>query len=114
MAVRLKKYDEAKGARPALLEAIRQALEGASDDVLGRVAGLLGLPLAGGTDGASAYSETPADRREVAKVQAHAEKFSEQFRKHGTEPAAVVAAFRSARKRDPGLTAERFLNPSGR
>jgi hypothetical protein len=58
----------------------------------------------------------PADKAgvegEVAKVEAHFESFSEDFQKCGTTKEELVGAFKNRAKREPGLTAERFLGNS--
>ncbi len=47
---------------------------------------------------------------EKAKVIAHVEKFSEEFRTMDMTAEEVARAFESKRKQDPTLTAEKYLN----
>ncbi len=55
-----------------------------------------------------AGSAAPADP-EKAKVEAHWNSFSESFGKH-TPKTEFLTAFDNARKIDPAVTADRFLN----
>lgn len=54
------------------------------------------------------------DDAEARKVEAHCERYAEDFRRIGTPKEAIVKAFRSARRVRPNLTAEAFLNARGR
>jgi hypothetical protein len=65
------------------------------------------------SSGRGSAAETPADS-EIAKVEAHYEQFSESFQKLSTTKDDFVKAFKSRQKSEPGFTAERFLNISGR
>ena len=63
-----------------------------------------------GTGGASGTGTADDNSDgEVAKVEAHYERFSENFKKLGTKKDGLVAGFKAARKADEELTAEEFL-----
>ncbi len=47
---------------------------------------------------------------EVGKIKNHFEKFSETFKKHGTTKDALVSAFKKARAKRKGLTADQFIS----
>lgn len=60
----------------------------------------------GGKAGAAG---TTAEDAEVEKVEAHYESFAESFRKVNTDKAELTTAFKHARKQNPELTADEFL-----
>ncbi len=112
-----------------LVQACCDALPDADEDVLRKVAVLLGVmggddaddmdeatdTYTQGTPGAGARpkSESFAERRsrlaEQSKVRTHFQRFSEDFAAVGTTEAEFLRAFRHARRANPTVTAADFL-----
>ncbi len=87
--------DVLRTAPLALLKEVARIV-GDKDDEIGRLRALL-------------PQESAPEDGEVAQVEQHVERFSENFERFGQTPASVAAGYRAARKARPGLTAAEFL-----